>query len=138
VSRSSLWTIVKFIWNWSHTKNKKFKAWPTLRKLKESKNADNFLLGTLVMTCTFPTRNYYCCNGTSSNRTTCFFLVRWGIFLKNELGNRSKMYLYRVMVWHAISKIVVNYSYFLKTSVSKSENHMIQHAKNLHEEDQFC
>jgi hypothetical protein len=78
--------LLKMIWTRSHTKNKKFTAWPKLSKLQRSKNADNSLLGTLLMTY-FLTRNCFCCKRPTINITTGYNLFLW------ELSVRSQVYI---------------------------------------------
>jgi hypothetical protein len=47
-----------------------------------SKNSDSSLLGTLVMTSSFPMISYFCCKWSTTNKTGGFILFRWGIFKK--------------------------------------------------------
>jgi hypothetical protein len=68
VSRTSLPTIIK-------NDMKKFKAWPRLRKLEGSKNADSSSLGTLVITSSFPSKNLFLLQETHNQQNNRVYSV---------------------------------------------------------------
>jgi hypothetical protein len=133
---SRLTPLLKMIWNWTHTKNKKFTRWPRLRKLQESKIADSTLLGMLLMTsyfcCKRPTTNWpglFCfVDGYSTRKTSCETVPK--CIQSHSLGCHFKKRQFTLT-----ASVKINQDYYIEHVL---ENHLFKHAKNLHSEDYFC
>jgi hypothetical protein len=100
-----------------------------LRKPKESKNADNSLIGTLVMTSSFPTRKYVCCKRpiTHYEQNDRGYSSLMRNIPQEKLAVEWYQSVSTIMIWGTISKEGKLLLLFIDTRVKIDQNYFIKH-----------
>jgi hypothetical protein len=92
-------SLIKIIWNWSHTKNQNFTAYLRLKNLKEFKNADTSLLEII-----FSNEELLLLQGTDKQKNDRIYSIWFRNIWRENFGVERYQSVPRIMVRGSISK----------------------------------